>query len=202
MEWLFPWLLLLHVLGAILAFGPAFTFPIIGAMGGSEPQHANFATRVSEAISQQRVIPLAISMPITGVGMILVAGLNLTDRRFWWLDIAIVLYVIAISFALLVQTKNVARLIELTSGPPLGAGGGPPPGAGAPPAAAGAGAPAGSAAAVGAAGPASATGGPPPGAGGPPPHIREAVARVQRGGMVTGVLIVAIVFLMVVKPQF
>jgi uncharacterized membrane protein len=221
MEWLFPWFLLLHVLAAILAFGPTFAFPLIGGMGGKEPQHANFATRVSDTISHRQVIPLALSMPVTGAAMILVAGLNLTDRRFWWLDIAIVLYVIAITFALLVQTKNVERLIEATSGPPPGARGGPPAGAGAPPAAMGAGAadaagpaatggpPPGAAGPTatggpppGAGGPPPGVGGPPPGAGGPPPHIREAVARVQRGGMVTGLLIIAIVFLMVVKPQF
>ena len=48
MDWsaLFPWLLFLHVLGAIVAFGPTFAFSFIGAMGGAEPQHANFATRV------------------------------------------------------------------------------------------------------------------------------------------------------------
>ena len=39
--------LFLHVLGAIVAFGPTFAFSFIGASGGAEPQHANFATRVS-----------------------------------------------------------------------------------------------------------------------------------------------------------
>ena len=47
LDGLFPYLLFLHVLGAIVAFGPTFAFPFIGALGGAEPQHANFATRVS-----------------------------------------------------------------------------------------------------------------------------------------------------------
>ena len=51
--WLFPCVLFLHVLGAIIAFGPTFAFPIIGAMGGAEPQHANFATRVTARISER-----------------------------------------------------------------------------------------------------------------------------------------------------
>ena len=33
MAWLFPFLLFLHVLGAIVAFGPTFAFSITGAMG-------------------------------------------------------------------------------------------------------------------------------------------------------------------------
>jgi uncharacterized membrane protein len=127
MDWLFPWLLFLHVLGAIIAFGPTFAFPIIGAMGGKEPQHANFATRASHVVGQRLVEPLAISMAITGVGMILVTGRNLADRANWWLGIAIVIYVIALSFSLLVQNRNVARIIGLTSAPPPPGASGPPP---------------------------------------------------------------------------
>jgi len=55
MDALFPWLLFLHVLGAIVAFGPTFSFAIIGAAGGAEPQHANFATRVSHLVSSRLV---------------------------------------------------------------------------------------------------------------------------------------------------
>jgi hypothetical protein len=61
--------LFLHVMGAIVAFGPVFSFPIIGRMGGAEPQHANFATRVSDTISKERVLPLAIFQGITGVAL-------------------------------------------------------------------------------------------------------------------------------------
>ena len=35
---------------------------------------------------------------------------------------------------------------------------------------------------------------------GPPPGVAATVTKIQRGGMLLGVLIVAIVFLMVVKP--
>jgi hypothetical protein len=70
---LFPWVLFLHVFGAILAFGPTFAFAIIGAMGGAEPQHANFATRVSERISERLVTPLAIFQGITGILLIVLS---------------------------------------------------------------------------------------------------------------------------------
>jgi uncharacterized membrane protein len=158
MAWLFPWLLLLHVLGAIVAFGPVFAFPIIGAMGGKEPQHANFASRVSAAISQQRVVPLAIFQGITGVGLILVTGINLLATP--WLLIAIVLYVITISYNLFIQTPTSQKVIEMTSTPP------------------------------------------PPGASGPPPELLALIRRIQLGGMFSAIMIVLIVILMVVKPQF
>ena len=158
LRFLFPWLLFVHVLGAILAFGPTFAFSIIGAMGGQEPQHGNFATRVSARITDRLVEPLAIFQGITGVLLILITGRNLLTSA--WLMIAIVLYLGALGYSLFVQRRDVHRIIELTSAPP------------------------------------------PPDATGPPPGLLEVVARVQRAGMILGIVVVLIVFLMVVKPTF
>ncbi len=74
---LFPWLLWLHIFGAIIAFGPTFAFPLIGSMGGKEPMHANFAMRITEKIERGITIPLAIVQGITGLGLLLVSGRNL-----------------------------------------------------------------------------------------------------------------------------
>ncbi len=123
-------LLFLHVLGAIVAFGPSFAMPLIGSMGGNEPMHANFATRVSLRIEERIIVPLAIFQAVTGIGLIWFAGIDLIASH--WLLLAIVLYVIAIGFATAVQTKSVERVVELTTmpagGPPPGAPAGPPPG--------------------------------------------------------------------------
>lgn len=127
LSWLFPYLLFLHVLGAIVAFGPTFAFPFIGAMGGGEPQHGNFAIRVSNTLAHRLVYPIGITLPITGAAMILVRGMNLTDRAFWWLGLAIVLYVIAYGYAFFVQSKLIGRVIEITSSPPPPGASGPPP---------------------------------------------------------------------------
>lgn len=171
---LFPWLLFAHVLGAIIAFGASFsTFPVLGAMSGKDPAHANFGSRVGVAISEKIVRPLAILQGITGLGLIVVANIDLT--RALWLDVAILIYLFALWYALFVQIPTGRRLVELTSG---GTPGGPPPGG-----------PAGGAPA----------GGPPPG---PPPELLATAARARRGGMLLAALIAIIVFLMVVKPSF
>jgi hypothetical protein len=159
LAWLFPWLLFLHVLGAVVAFGPTFAFSFIGAAGGAEPQHANFATRVSHTISSRLVYPIGLTLPITGLAMMAVREINPFERGYWWLAVAIVLYLVAYGYSFFVQRKYVERVIELTSAPP------------------------------------------PPGATGPPPELVELVAKIQRGGMMLGILLVAIIFLMVVKPQ-
>jgi uncharacterized membrane protein len=128
-----PWLqivLFLHVFGAILAFGPTYAYSIIGAMGGREPMHANFATRVSERIGTTLVYPLAVVQGITGVLLIWLAGIDLTKSL--WLGIAIILYLGALAFAFTIQRNAVHRVVELSTppagGPPPGAPAGPPPG--------------------------------------------------------------------------
>lgn len=123
---LVPYLLFLHVLGAIVAFGPTFSFAIIGAMGGKEPQHANFATRVSARISDRVVEPLAVVQGVTGVLLIISAGLDLFASR--WLLLGITLYVIALTFALTLQRTTVNKVIAMTSAPPPPGASGPPPG--------------------------------------------------------------------------
>jgi hypothetical protein len=125
-----PWILFLHVIGAIIAFGPIFTFPLIGAAGGREPMHSNFGLRLSKLISERQVIPLAIFQGITGLALIWLAQWDLTAPRGRWLIVAIILYVIAIANALWITRPKVNQLIDLTSAsrapdaPP-----GPPPGA-------------------------------------------------------------------------
>jgi uncharacterized membrane protein len=128
-----PWLqivLFLHVFGAILAFGPTYAYSIFGAMGGREPMHANFATRVSERIGTTLVYPLAVVQGITGVLLIWLAGIDLTKSL--WLGIAIILYLGALAFAFTIQRNAVHRVVELSTppagGPPPGAPAGPPPG--------------------------------------------------------------------------
>lgn len=119
-----PYLLFLHVFGAILAFGPTYAYSIMGRMAGREPQHANFSTRQVAAISRAQVYPLAIVQGVTGV--LLIAASGIKPEKQPWLVAGIILYLITLIFALTVQRNWVARLIELTSAPPPQ--GGPPPG--------------------------------------------------------------------------
>jgi uncharacterized membrane protein len=193
MPGLVPWFLLLHVGAAIIAFGPTFAFPLIGAAGGREPQHGNFGLRISAAIQERLVIPAALSMPVTGLLLIWSAGFDFFTAH--WVDLAIVLYVILVAISLGVARPVLLRMIALTGGYPgataatvgpaagasASAPGGPPPGA---------------------AGPPPGAGGPSPGAGGPSPEFLALVKQSQRNGMIQSALIVVIVFLMVVKPTF
>ena len=123
-----PWLLLLHILAAIVAIGPNFAYSTIRALGQQEPQHANFGTRVSHAISARLVYPVGLVIPATGIAMILILGLDLTSRTFWWLDVAIVIYSGVYLYSFFVQRPIIERIIEMTSSPPPPGSNGPPPG--------------------------------------------------------------------------
>jgi hypothetical protein len=125
---LVPWLLLLHVLAAIVAIGPNFAFSTIRARGRSDPQHANFGTRVMHDISVRLVYPVGLVIPATGVSMILILGIDLTARAFWWLDTAIVIYAGVYLYSFFVQRRIVEQIIQLTAAPPPPGTSGPPPG--------------------------------------------------------------------------
>jgi len=159
---LFLVLLFLHIGGAIVAFGPTFAFPLIGAAGAREPQHAGFAVRITASISKGLVLPVALWVGATGVLLIVVSGRSVGEL---WLGLAIALYVLAVGFSLFVAAPNTARLVEAVSAAPPT----PAPGAAVP--------------------------------AGPPPHVAALVAKAQRNGSVMGVLLIAILLLMVFKPN-
>ena len=124
--------LFLHVMGAIVVFGPSFAFPFLGAQVQKTPQHGHFAAVVAEIIERRLIVPGAIVQGITGVALILIANRDLTAAANRWLGGAIILYLIAVLFAIFVQSKNAAKLVELTANmppgpPPSGAPAGPPP---------------------------------------------------------------------------
>jgi uncharacterized membrane protein len=127
-------LLLLHVLGAIIVFGPTFAFPIIARQGQMQPQHGHFAAVIIELVERRIVIPGAILQGITGVGLILVLNADLTSKAYRWLVAGIILYAITITYAVAVQAPAAKKMVELTAGgppaggpPPEGAPAGPPP---------------------------------------------------------------------------
>jgi uncharacterized membrane protein len=154
---LVPYLIFLHIFSAIVAFGPTYAFAIYGAQGAKEPQHANFIARANHLVSDRLVFPIVLSMPVTGILIILASGRDLTKSA--WLAAAIVLYVFAVLYSYFVQRPAILRIIELTSTPP-----------------------------------------PPGSTGGPPPEVVATGAKIRRGGMILGLTVIVIVFLMVVKP--
>lgn len=112
---LFQLMLFLHIMGAIIAFGFGFTVPVIGRLAGAEPQHGNFFLRAGRRVSDTVLVPAALSMAVTGAGLIHWGG---HTPREMWLSLAMGIYVVAILVVLLYQRPLFNRLIRLTATPP------------------------------------------------------------------------------------
>lgn len=110
--WLF-----LHVIGAIVAFGFGFYAPIYGKATSEEPQHANWYLRATQRLSNVILIPVALSMAVTGTLLVIERG-GMARFQELWLTVALLLYVIALLVVFLVQRPTLNKVIELTSGPP------------------------------------------------------------------------------------
>ena len=125
MNWFLFWLLL-HITAAIVAFGPSFAFPLIGSLLEKNPASAHFAVELMHKMETRLILPVAVTMLVSGFGLIFSAGINLT--RTPWLGVAIALYLVAMGIAFFHQVPTTSKLIEATAGgPPPGAPPGPPP---------------------------------------------------------------------------
>lgn len=149
--WLF-----LHVLGAIAAFGYGFYAPIFGRASAAEPQHGNWYLRAAKRVSSGVLLPVALTMFVTGVLLVVETG---GFRRFeeLWLALSLLIYVAALAIIFLLQRPTLNKVIELTSAPP--------------------------------------------GPSGPPAEVPELLRRLQIYGVLLLLATVAIVALMVWKPQ-
>jgi uncharacterized membrane protein len=207
MSQLAPAFLTIHILTAIVAFGPSFAFPLISGLAAKEPQHGSFALRLIDLTERRMILPLALTMPVSGLLLVWSEGIDLLGTH--WLLAAIVLYAAAIVFAFAVQLQTIDRMLELAHGMASGAGAA----AGAAPARAAGGSTSISlgggtilpANLVLGAGPGAQLATPP--AGGPPagsPGAQMAAlgVRARNGGIFLSLLVVAIVALMASRPGF
>lgn len=125
MNWFLLWLFL-HILAAVIAFGPIFVFPIVGSLAAKMPQHLHFAVELNHRIEQRLVLPLAVTMAISGAGLIWTANINIFQTPFLLVGVGLYLVALGVAFRILLPTT--IALVGLTEhAPPPGASSGPPP---------------------------------------------------------------------------
>jgi uncharacterized membrane protein len=111
----FEFLLLVHIGGAIIGFGPAFAFAVLGPTAKKNPGPGGLAIMEGMlAIAKRLVLPVAIVIqPLTGALLIFEADYSST---FWsqdWLVGSIVLYAVAFYVSVFVQRPSLERMIAL-----------------------------------------------------------------------------------------
>lgn len=119
MNWFLFWLFL-HVLAAIIAFGPIFVFPIVGVLAAKQPQHIALALAINHAIEQRLVIPIGATMLISGAGLIWTANISFFTTPY--LIVAVALYLAALGIGSGVLLPNTQKMVDIIEG-----GGGPTP---------------------------------------------------------------------------
>lgn len=165
----------LHVTSAILGFGSVFFMGLYGKAASEKKGKEGYA--ISEAankVGEGLATPFIYAVFVTGILMIVFSSGALKWSALW-LELAIVLFVIAIGISHGLHRPNLKKMLALSGelaemGPPPGAGGGN-------------------------------AGGPP--AGGPPPQAIELEARGKKAalyGSILNLLVLVTLVLMVWKP--
>jgi uncharacterized membrane protein len=111
---MYRFFLYLHIMGAVIAFGPTFTFPLIGRVMSKERQHANFALRMIEVIHLRLILPMSLTMLVSGAGLMYATKTSLMTP---WLLASLTIYGLAFVVSLFIQMPTVSRLIELSAQP-------------------------------------------------------------------------------------
>lgn len=112
---LVPLLLFLHLLGVLAGIGPTFAFASITEAGRRDPAHAAFATAVVRTIQERLTVPLALVTFGSGVGLLVALGYDL--GRTPWLLVSILLFLSSFGWAVLVQNRDLLRLLRAAADP-------------------------------------------------------------------------------------
>lgn len=113
MAFLFPYLLFLHVAGAILAFGPTYAYGFYAGLAEHEPMHRSFDARARAEVTRRLTVPATLSMLVTGALMIAVVGYPWLAPSSRWLQLGILLYLGAIAYNVLVTRPVGARVAAM-----------------------------------------------------------------------------------------
>jgi uncharacterized membrane protein len=108
-------MLLLHIAGAIIGFGPTYAFAVLGPMAGKleGPQSLGVLKGIL-AIEHKLVMPVAtVVQPVTGAIMIFLTDRNENFFSHEWLWIGILLYIATYYTAVFQQTPAIHKIVEL-----------------------------------------------------------------------------------------
>jgi uncharacterized membrane protein len=107
-------LLVLHIGGAIIGFGPTFSFAVLGPMAAQlgGPQSLGILKGIAK-IEKRLVYPFIIIQPLTGALLIFKEGLNHDFFGHYWLWISILLFATAVYLAVGQNVPATEKMIEL-----------------------------------------------------------------------------------------
>jgi uncharacterized membrane protein len=113
----FEILLLVHIGGAILGFGPMFAHAVTGPLAARKGGSARTAILEGMlAVDKRLLLPVAlVTQPLSGTLLIFESGRNKNFFSYEWLWVSILLYIVAFYLSGFVQTPALQRMIAMGS---------------------------------------------------------------------------------------
>jgi uncharacterized membrane protein len=110
----FELLLLIHIAGAFIGFGPTYAFAVLGPLSGKlEGPQSVGALKGIVAIEKRLVFPVAtVVQPLTGILLIFESGRNESFFSHEWLWISLIIYIAMYYTATFVQIPAVEKVVE------------------------------------------------------------------------------------------
>lgn len=124
MNWVLFWLFL-HILAAIIGFGPVFIFPLLGSFAPKYPRQLGVITHLSHKLETIYVQRVGGTLLISGIGLIWAADINFFQT--FYLIAAVVLYFFAFAVAGSVLVPNTQKMVAIVDANPDGFGPDNPP---------------------------------------------------------------------------
>jgi len=113
----FPLLLVTHILLAISLLAPSLLLPfLLRRADAAGATHYGTITRGLLVMQGTGSVVIAAGLALTGIGLVIVLGLNLLDTP--WLLVALTIYAINLSVAFFISRPNLRRLLRLDRGDP------------------------------------------------------------------------------------
>lgn len=111
---MFKALLFVHILSAVIAFGPIFSVPIMAAwIQKNDPAGNEFLMKMSSVLGNRQITPFALLVGLSGVGLIVTVDRPITQP---WLLAAMIIYAINLSLGVFVQRPRGERMLRIAKG--------------------------------------------------------------------------------------
>lgn len=108
LEFLYPWLKLVHILLAIVAVGFNFTYGILIRRAAREPEHLGHVLRTVKTLDDRFATPAYLALPVFGLAMVYVGPYDITDL---WILLSLGLFVVLVLVGALGYTPTLRRQI-------------------------------------------------------------------------------------------
>lgn len=113
-------LLTLHIFGVIAGFGVSFAFPLVGTLAQKPGAPILWFLQLNHRLGTWLEVFAATVVPGTGAGLIITQHVSPWQSQNRWLLIALIIYVVAFSFAIFVQNPRLKKATEMAEAQQFG----------------------------------------------------------------------------------